>query len=45
MATPHPALDAAVQQFVEQPGVSPADVSALHVALSADPNVLQRLDT
>ncbi|WP_285406584.1 XVIPCD domain-containing protein [Luteibacter sp. ME-Dv--P-043b] len=45
MATPHPALDAAVQQFAQQPGVSPADVSALRAALSADPNVSQRLDT
>lgn len=45
MATPHPALDAAVQQFAQQPGVSPADVSALRAALSAAPNVTQRLDT
>lgn len=45
MATPHPALDAAVQQFAQQPGVSPADVSALRAALSADPDVSQRLDT
>jgi hypothetical protein len=45
MATPHPALDAAVQQFAQQPGVSPADVSALRVALAADSNVSQRLDT
>ncbi|URL58038.1 hypothetical protein IM816_15740 [Luteibacter flocculans] len=45
MAAPHPALDAAVQQFAQQPGVSLADVSALRAALSADPDVSQRLDT
>lgn len=44
MATPHPALDAAVQQFAQQPGVSPANVSALRAALSADSDVSQRLD-
>lgn len=26
MATPHPALDATLQQFAHQPGVTPADV-------------------
>lgn len=45
MATPHPALDAAVRQFAQQPGVSPADVSDLRAALSADPSASQRLDT
>jgi hypothetical protein len=43
MATPHPALDAAVQQFVHQPGVTPADVSALQAALSSDPDVSPHL--
>ncbi|HEY4293663.1 XVIPCD domain-containing protein [Luteibacter sp.] len=45
MATPHPAIDAAVQQFAQQPGVSPADVSALRAALSSDADLTQRLDT
>ena len=44
MATPHPALDAAVQQFAHQPGVTPADVSALQAAIASDPNLTQRLD-
>ncbi|WP_049623168.1 XVIPCD domain-containing protein [Frateuria defendens] len=44
MAMPHPALDAAVQQFAHQPGVTPADVSALQAALSSDPDLTQRLD-
>lgn len=44
MATPHPSLDAAVQQFAQQPGVSPADVAALRAALSADTDVSRRLD-
>lgn len=44
MATPHPALDAAVSQFAQQPGVTPAQVSALRAALAADPDVSQRLD-
>lgn len=41
---PYPALDAAVHQFAEQTGVTPAQVSALRSALAADPNVSQRLD-
>src|ERR1700754_4599710 len=36
MATPHPALDAAVNQFAQQPGVTPADVSALRAAIRSD---------
>jgi hypothetical protein len=44
MATPHPALDAAVQQFAHQPGVTPADVAALQAAIGSDPNLTQRLD-
>lgn len=45
MATPHPALDAAVQQFAHQPGVTPADVSALQAAISLDPDLTQRLNS
>lgn len=44
MATPHPALDAAVRQFAHQPGVTPADMTALQVALASDPDLTQRLD-
>ena len=44
MATPHPALDAAVQQFAHQPGVTPTDVAALQASLASDPNLTQRLD-
>lgn len=45
MATPHPALDAAVNQFSQQPGVTQAQVSALRNALAADPDVAHRLET
>lgn len=45
MATPHPALDAAVQQFAHQSGVTPADVAALQAAITSDPNLTQRLDS
>ncbi|WP_049622788.1 XVIPCD domain-containing protein [Frateuria defendens] len=44
MATPHPALDAAVQQFAQQPGVTPAQVTSLSAALSSDPGLTQQLD-
>jgi hypothetical protein len=44
MATPHPALDAAVQQFAQQPGVTPAQVASLRAALSSDPGLTQQLD-
>ncbi|HEY4293666.1 hypothetical protein [Luteibacter sp.] len=44
MATPHPALDVAVQQFAHEPGVAPADVAALQAALTSDPDLTQRLD-
>lgn len=44
MATLHPALDAAVNHFAQQPGVTAAQVSALRAALVADPDVSQRLD-
>lgn len=44
MATSHPALDAAVQQFAHQPGVTPADVAALQSAIASDRNLTQRLD-
>lgn len=44
MATPHPALDAAVRQFAHHPDVTPADVSALQAALSSDPDLTQRLN-
>jgi hypothetical protein len=44
MATPHPALDAAVQQFAQQPGVTPAQVASLSAALSSDPDLTQQLD-
>jgi len=44
MATPHPALDAAVDQFAQQPGVTPAHVASLRAALSSDPGLNQRLD-
>jgi len=44
MATSHPALDAAVQQFAHQPGVTPADVAALQAAIASDPNLTQRMD-
>ena len=44
MATPHPALDAAVNQFAQQPGVTPAQVASLRSALSSDPDLSQRLD-
>ena len=38
MATPHPALEAAVAQFAQQPGVSPNEVAQLRAALASDPN-------
>ncbi|WP_448099500.1 hypothetical protein [Luteibacter yeojuensis] len=44
MATPHPALDAAVNQFAQQPGVTPAEVSALRAAIASDADLTQRLD-
>jgi hypothetical protein len=44
VAKPHLALDAAVNQFAQQPGVTPAQVSALRSALAADPDITQRLD-
>jgi len=37
MATPHPALDAAIAQFARQPGVSPHEVAQLRAALASDP--------
>lgn len=43
MATPHPALDAAVQQFAHQPGVTPAQVASLRAALSSDSGLTQQL--
>jgi hypothetical protein len=45
MATPHPALDAAVHQFSQQPGVTAADVSALQAAFAGDHDLTQRLDS
>ena len=44
MAPAHPALDAAVNQFAQQPGVTPAQVSALRAAISSDPDLTRRLD-
>jgi len=44
MATAHPALDAAVEQFAQQPGVAPAQVASLRTALSSDLDLTQRLD-
>ncbi|HEY4092694.1 MAG TPA: XVIPCD domain-containing protein [Luteibacter sp.] len=44
MATPHPALDAAVNQFAQQPGVTPAQAASLRAALSSDPDLSRRLD-
>jgi hypothetical protein len=44
MATPHPALDAAVNQFAQQPGVSPTEVSALRAAIASDADLTQRMD-
>lgn len=44
MSTPHPALDATVQRFAQQPGVSSADVAALQAALTSDPDLTQRMD-
>jgi hypothetical protein len=44
MATPHPALDVAVNQFAQQPGVTPAQVASLRAALSSDPDLSQRLN-
>ncbi|MGN6092886.1 MAG: XVIPCD domain-containing protein, partial [Luteibacter jiangsuensis] len=44
MANPHPALDAAINQFAQQPGVTPAQVASLRAALSSDPGLAQRLD-
>lgn len=44
MATPHPALDAAVQQFAQQPGVTPAQVVALRSTLTSDPDLTHRSD-
>ncbi|MDQ0008430.1 hypothetical protein J2T07_000589 [Luteibacter jiangsuensis] len=44
MATAHPTLDAAVNQFAQQPGVTSAQVAALRAALSSDPNLTQRLE-
>jgi hypothetical protein len=43
MATPT-ALDAAVNQFAQQPGVSPAEVSALRAAIASDADLTQRMD-
>lgn len=44
MATPHPALDAVINQFAQQPGVTPAEASALRVAIASDAGLTQRLD-
>jgi hypothetical protein len=43
MATPT-ALDAAVNQFAQQPGVSPAEVSALRATITSDVDLTQRMD-
>lgn len=43
MATPHPALDAAVNQFAQQPGVTPDQVESLRSARSSDTDLSQRL--
>ncbi|MBB3229170.1 hypothetical protein FHW69_003824 [Luteibacter sp. Sphag1AF] len=45
MATPHPALEAAVAQFAQQPGVSPHEVAQLRAALASDPALTASLDT
>jgi hypothetical protein len=45
MAKPHPALDAAVAQFAQQPGVSPNEVAQLRAALASDPGLTASLDT
>lgn len=45
MATHHPALDAAVAQFAQQPGVSPNEVAQLQAALASDPSLAASLDT
>lgn len=45
MATPHPALDAAVNHFAQQPGATPAEVSALRSAIASDADLTQRLET
>ncbi|MEX1827043.1 XVIPCD domain-containing protein [Luteibacter sp. CQ10] len=37
MATPHPALDAAIAQFAQQAGVSAHEVAQLRAALASDP--------
>lgn len=44
MAKPHPAFDAAIQQFAQQPGVTPAQVASLNAALSSDPGLTKQLD-
>lgn len=44
MATPHPALDAMVDRFAQQPDVTPAQIASLRSVLSADPDLSQRLD-
>jgi len=44
MATPHHALDAAVAQFAQQPGVSPHEVAQLRAALASDPGLAASLD-
>jgi hypothetical protein len=45
MATRHPALDRAVLQFAQQPGITPAQVASLRAALSSDADLTQRLET
>jgi hypothetical protein len=44
MATPHPALEAAVVHFAQQPGVSPNEVAQLRSALASDPSLAASLD-
>jgi len=43
MATPQPALDAAVDQFAQQPGVSSHEVAQLRAALTSDPDLTSAL--
>ncbi|WP_049622710.1 hypothetical protein [Frateuria defendens] len=45
MSTSHPALDAAVNRFAQQPGVSPAQVAVLRASLASDADLTRHLDS
>ena len=44
MSTPNPALDAAIEQFSKQPGVTAVEVSQLRATLASDPTLMGSLE-